>query len=58
MNATHARNPKGWLIGLAVGLITLGVIVGLVGIWIVAQRKHKYRIADTNEIIRVPPALK
>ena len=47
--------PKGWLIGLAVGLITLGVILGLLGIGLVAQRKQRYRLATTNETVVLPP---
>lgn len=34
----------GWLVGLAVLLITLGVVAGLIGITIVALRKQRYRI--------------
>ena len=36
--------PMGWLVGLGVLLITLGVVFGLIGISIVAMRKQKYRI--------------
>jgi len=39
----------GWLIGLAVLLITVGVIAGLIGIAVVAKRKQKYRIHDPTE---------
>ena len=41
--------PMGWLIGLAVLLITVGVIAGLIGIAVVAKRKQKYRIHDPTE---------
>jgi hypothetical protein len=40
------RKPMGWLIGLGVMLITLGVVFGLVGIGIVAKRKQAYRINE------------
>ena len=45
----------GWLVGLAVLLITLGVIAGLVGITIVARKKQRFRINEspsspTNQI--------
>ena len=36
----------GWLVGLGVLLITLGVVFGLVGIGIVAKRKQAYRISN------------
>jgi hypothetical protein len=36
----------GWLVGLGVLLITLGVVFGLVGIGIVAKRKQAYRINE------------
>ena len=39
----------GWLIGLAVFLITLSVIAGLIGIFVVAKRKQKYRINEPAE---------
>ena len=38
--------PKGWLIGVGVLCITLGVIVGLIVILVVAKRKQRYRITD------------
>jgi hypothetical protein len=40
------RKPMGWLVGLGVLLITLGVVFGLVGIGIVAKRKQSYRINE------------
>jgi hypothetical protein len=43
-----APKPMGWLVGVAVLCITLGVIAGLIGIAIVAKRKQRYRI--------IPPA--
>lgn len=39
----------GWLVGLAVLLITLGVIAGLAGIFVVAKRKQQYRINEPSE---------
>ena len=49
----------GWLVGLGVLLITLGVVCGLIGIGIVAKRKQKYRIDEpppqsTNSAAVVP----
>lgn len=46
MNESESPKPKpmGWLVGLAVLLITLGVIAGLVGITVVAKRKQRFRI--------------
>jgi hypothetical protein len=38
----------GWLVGLGVLLITLGVVFGLVGIGIVAKRKQAYRINEAG----------
>ena len=38
------KTPFGWFVGLGVLLITLGVVFGLVGIFIVAKNKQKYRI--------------
>jgi hypothetical protein len=35
----------GWFIGLGVLLITLGVVLGLVGIGFVALRQQRHRIA-------------
>lgn len=40
------RKPMGWLVGLGVLLITLGVVFGLVAIGIVAKRKQAYRINE------------
>ena len=40
------HKPMGWLVGLGVLLITLGVVFGLVGIGIVARRKQAYRINE------------
>jgi hypothetical protein len=40
------RKPMGWLVGLGVLLITLGVVFGLVGIGIVAKRKQAYRVNE------------
>lgn len=45
-HSTTPRKPMGWLVGLGVLLITLGVVFGLVGIAIVAKRKQAYRIND------------
>jgi len=45
------RKPKGWLVGLAVGMIALGVVLGLAAIALVAKRKAQYRINDTNQLI-------
>ena len=45
-----STKPLGWLVGLGVLLITLGVIVGLVGIFVVAKRKQKYRIDDESPL--------
>ena len=39
----------GWLVGLAVLLITLGVVAGLIGIFVVAKRKQQYRINEPPE---------
>jgi len=39
----------GWLVGLAVFLITLSVISGLIGIFVVAKRKQKYRMNEPSE---------
>lgn len=51
MNESNSikSKPMGWLIGLAVFLITLSVIAGLIGIFVVAKRKQKYRINDPSE---------
>jgi len=38
----------GWLVGLGVLLITLGVVFGLVGIGIVAKRRQAYRINEAT----------
>ena len=46
LTSTPSR-PMGWLVGLGVLLITLGVVIGLIGIGIVAMRKQKYRIEQT-----------
>jgi hypothetical protein len=40
------RKPMGWLVGLGVLLITLGVVFGLAGIAIVAKRKQAYRVNE------------
>jgi formylglycine-generating enzyme len=40
--------PLGWLVGLGVLLIALGVISGLIGIFAVANRKQQYRIEDES----------
>lgn len=40
----NSKRPLGWFVGLGVLLITLGVLFGLVGIFIVAKNKQKYRI--------------
>lgn len=36
----------GWLVGLGVLLITLGVVCGLIGVGIAAKRKQRYRIDE------------
>jgi hypothetical protein len=36
--------PMGWFVGIGVLLITLGVVVGLIGVGLVAMRKQRYRI--------------
>lgn len=46
--APGGRKPMGWLVGLGVLLITLGVVFGLIGIGIVAKRKQKYRINEPS----------
>jgi formylglycine-generating enzyme required for sulfatase activity len=58
-----SAKPLGWFVGLGVLLITLGVIVGLIGIFVAAKRKQKYRIEDENTVpttnglpASVPPA--
>ena len=43
----------GWYVGIGVLLITLGVVAGMIGIFITAKRKQQYRIepslpASTN----------
>jgi hypothetical protein len=38
------KTPFGWFVGLGVLLITLGVVFGLVGIFVVAKNKQNYRI--------------
>ncbi len=43
-----SSKPLGWLLGLAVLLITLGVISGLIGIFVVAKRKQQFRIEEEN----------
>jgi len=40
----NPKTPFGWFVGLGVLLITLGVVFGLVGIFIVAKNKQKHRI--------------
>lgn len=47
-----STKPLGWLVGLGVLLITLGVIIGLVGVFVAAKRKQKYRIEEEGP----PPA--
>jgi hypothetical protein len=46
MSGVRQPKPMGWLVGLAVALITFGVICGLVGIAVVAKRNQRYRITD------------
>lgn len=48
MSVAPSPKPLGWLLALAVGLITFGVICGLVGIAVVAKRKQRYRITDES----------
>jgi hypothetical protein len=36
----------GWLVGLGVLLITVGVVLGVIGVGIVAKRKQAFRIND------------
>jgi hypothetical protein len=54
--APAPRKPLGWLVGLGVLLITLGVVFGLVGISIVAKRRQMQRIneAGADEIAPRP----
>jgi len=42
------KKPMGWLVGLGVLLITLGVAAGLVGILVVSKNKQKHRIPTTE----------
>ncbi len=42
------QRPFGWFVGLAVLLITLGVVAGLIGIFFVAKNKQRYRIPAPN----------
>jgi len=44
------KRPFGWFVGLGVLLITLGVVFGLVGIFIVAKNKQKYRIPTPERL--------
>ena len=45
---TRNKRPFGWYFGIAVLLITLGVFVGLAGIYVVAKNKQRYRIPKPN----------
>ena len=47
-NSTADRSvkPMGWLVGLGVLLITLGVVFGVIGVGFVAKRKQAFRIND------------
>ncbi len=52
VNELNSKKPKllGWYVGFGVLMITLGVIFGLVGIFIVAKNKQKYRINQPNQV--------
>jgi hypothetical protein len=39
----------GWLVGLGVLLITLGVVFGLIAIGIIAKRKQAFRVNEAAE---------
>ncbi len=53
----NPKTPFGWFVGLGVLLITLGVVFGLVGIFIVAKNKQKYRIPalELSPATNTPP---
>lgn len=46
----------GWMVGVGVLLITLGVVFGLVGIAVVARRKQQYRIQNPPEAVPAAPS--
>ena len=48
VNQHNSKKPRllGWYVGLGVLMITLGVVFGLVGIFIVAKKKQRYRINE------------
>jgi len=52
VNELNSKKPKllGWYVGFGVLMITLGVIFGLVGIFIVAKNKQKYRIEQPKQV--------
>ena len=45
----------GWMVGVGVLMITLGVVVGLVCIAIIAKRKQQYRIQQPAEATPTVP---
>jgi formylglycine-generating enzyme len=47
-NNSGQRRPFGWFVGLGVLAITLGVVFGLIGIFIVAKRQQRHRIPDSE----------
>lgn len=53
MNESNSKKPRvlGWYVGLGVLMITLGVLFGLVGIFIVAKNKQRHRIDEPKQII-------
>ena len=50
LNAMASESPKtkpvGWLVGFGVLCITLGVVLGLIAIGVVAKRQQRYRINE------------
>lgn len=59
MSTSPQPKPMGWLVGLAVVLITFGVLCGLIGITVAAKRKQRYRITDDAPVRStntLPPA--
>lgn len=52
--AGRSAKPMGWLVGLGVLMITLGVAFGLIGIGIVAKRKQAHRINDAATESNLP----
>ena len=52
--AGRSAKPMGWLVGLGVLLITLGVVFGLIGIGIVAKSKQAHRISEASPESNMP----